>query len=383
MLRRLHRRHEVHYVAFHDPAEPEGVSRAGEYSSRSYPIPFRAPDKSSLRFYGQLAANALSPRPLAVDRFRSHRMSRVIGELIARQQFDSIVCDFLTPAINVPDLSRCVLFQHNVESMIWDRRAQHAGPLQKPYFDVQARRMNRYEGDVCRAVKRVIAVSEADAHEFERRYGLKNVGWIPTGVAVDDLTPPAHAAAAASGVDLVFVGSMDWMPNVDAMQQFVGETLPLIRRRKPGCSLAIVGRTPPKSIRMFAERDPLITVTGTVPDVRPYLWGAAVFIVPLRVGGGTRLKIYESMAARVPVVSTTIGAEGLDVRHGESIRIADTPEDFAGQCIELLESAAARERLAATAWRLVSTRFGWERVAAEFEDLVFAVPALARTAAAG
>src|SRR6185437_13822916 len=135
----------------------------------------------------------------------------------------------------------------------------------------------------------------------------------------------------------VFVGSMDWMPNSEGILWFVREVLPVIRRRLPECSLTVVGRKPSEEILQLANDDPHITVTGTVPDVRPYLWQSSVSIVPLRIGGGTRLKIYEAMAARSPVVSTTIGAEGLTVSDGEDIRLADTSESFARICVELLE----------------------------------------------
>src|SRR5439155_21894158 len=119
-----------------------------------------------------------------------------------------------------------------------------------------------------------------------------------------------------------------------------------------GTSLATVGRTPAASILELARRDPHLVVTGTVPDIRPYLWGASVSIVPLRIGGGTRLKIYESMAANVPVVSTSVGAEGLDVASPGIIRLADAPETFADQCMDLLEDPAERTRLAAAAREL-------------------------------
>jgi glycosyltransferase involved in cell wall biosynthesis len=138
--------------------------------------------------------------------------------------------------------------------------------------------------------------------------------------------------------------------------------------------LTIAGRQPPREIRALAAGDPRILVTGTVPDVRPYLWGATASIVPLRIGGGTRMKIYESMAARIPVVSTTIGAEGLEVEHGANIRLADTAEDMAAQCVELLENSAERQRLQSNAWELVSSRFSWDRVAARFEEALEAAP---------
>lgn len=163
---------------------------------------------------------------------------------------------------------------------------------------------------------------------------------------------------------------MDWLPNMDGIRYFVREILPLIRRRRPETTLAIVGRTPPPAIQALAAADRLITVTGTVPDVRPYLWGAQVSIVPLRIGGGTRLKIYESMAAHVPVVSTPIGAEGLSVEDPSNIRLACTPESFAAACLELLENPAERARLAAGGAELVASRFSWEQVTRAFEEVL-------------
>jgi glycosyltransferase involved in cell wall biosynthesis len=167
---------------------------------------------------------------------------------------------------------------------------------------------------------------------------------------------------------------MDWLPNVDGVQWFVRDVLPLVRRKLPECSLTIVGRTPPPAITGMAEKDPLIEVTGTVADIRPYLWRSAVSIVPLRIGGGTRLKIYESMAGRTAVVSTTVGAEGLAVHPGGDIRIADSPEAFAAHCEELLRDRAARERQAAAAWELVAQNFSWGHVAACFEAILQTAP---------
>jgi glycosyltransferase involved in cell wall biosynthesis len=131
-----------------------------------------------------------------------------------------------------------------------------------------------------------------------------------------------------------------------------------------------VGRRPTPKILQYAKDDPRVRVTGTVPDVRPYLWDAAVSIVPLRIGSGTRLKIYESMAAKVPVISTTVGAEGLEIHPPHDIRIADTPAEFARQCLELLENADTRRSIAYAGWELVSSRFSWEQVTREFETLL-------------
>jgi polysaccharide biosynthesis protein PslH len=169
---------------------------------------------------------------------------------------------------------------------------------------------------------------------------------------------------------------MDWLANQQGVMWFVREILPLIRKRRPQSTFAVVGRTPPPAIRALAEKDPLIRVTGTVPDVRPWFWEAGVSVVPLLVGGGTRLKIYEAMAARAPVVSTTIGAEGLEYTPGETIRIADRPEDFAEQCLDLIEDAAARQRMTAAAWERVNAGFSWENVSRQFDALLQSGPRL-------
>jgi glycosyltransferase involved in cell wall biosynthesis len=160
---------------------------------------------------------------------------------------------------------------------------------------------------------------------------------------------------------------MDWAPNVDGMLWFIGEILPAIRRECAGCSVAIVGRDPAKEIVDAAARDPLITVTGTVDDIRAYMWESAVSIVPLRIGGGTRLKIFEAMAAEIPVVSTGVGAEGLPVTDGRHLFIADGAEGFAGRCVELLRDPEMRRSMATEAHQLVRANFSWDRVAALFE----------------
>jgi glycosyltransferase involved in cell wall biosynthesis len=163
---------------------------------------------------------------------------------------------------------------------------------------------------------------------------------------------------------------MDWVPNIDGIGWFVEEILPLIRKRRPDCSLVIAGRRPSSEIQRLAERDSRILVTGTVSDIRPYLWDSAVSIVPLRIGGGTRLKIYEAMAAKIPVVSTSIGAEGLDIRNGEDIHIADRPAEFAERCLVLLDDPAARTRMADIAFSIVASRYSWEIVSRKFEELL-------------
>ncbi|MFZ0592755.1 MAG: glycosyltransferase [Bryobacteraceae bacterium] len=372
MLRCLHKRHEIHYVCLEDSRganrqNEEGPARCHEYCTAAYPVRHSVPQRRSLRFGAQLATGLVSELPVPVSRYRSTAMLRQVQTLLESGEFDSLVCDFLFPAPNVPDLSEAVLFQHNVESVIWKRHAAEArNPAIRAYFSLQARRMERYERAVCRSVCHVIAVSEADRQTFQNHYGVSNVSSVQTGVDLDFFKPPPTAEPQA---DLVFCGSMDWLPNIDGARFFIEQIYPHIRAKLPSCRVAFVGRHPSPWLKRLT-RDPNLIVTGTVPDVRPWFWGARVSIVPLRIGGGTRLKIFEAMAAQVPVVSTAIGAEGLPVVNGRHLLIEDDPRSFADACIALLKDSPHCRELASEAWMLVAGRFSWEAVTKDFESIL-------------
>lgn len=367
MLRRLHARHQVHYLAYHDPDEREGVQRSSEYCSHAWPVPHRAPRRTSPRFVRQLAAGLVSKLPVSIRLYHTAAMANLYERLVREHRYDCVVCDFLTPAPNLSDLERCVLFQHNVEYVIWRRHADNAPtPAHRLFFDLQARRMFEYEREVCRRVRKVIAVSETDAATMSQAFGIDAIEAVPTGVDVDFFKP--QAAGEAPKTDIVFVGSMDWMPNTDGVLWFAREILPLIRARRPQTSVTVVGRRPSPEIRALSSLG--ITVTNTVADVRPYLWGSLVSAVPLRIGGGTRLKIFEAMAACTPVVSTTVGAEGLGVENGRHLLIADTPDQFAQACLKLIECPAMRSGLAGAAQRHVADHYSWDAVTTAFERML-------------
>jgi sugar transferase (PEP-CTERM/EpsH1 system associated) len=368
MLKRLHQRHEIHYVAFEDGNQKDAIERSSEYCTRAYSVPHHAPPRRSIQFGAQLVRGLFSSQPVSIDRYRSAKMRAMVAQLLESERFDHAVCDFLTPAVNIPNLSPIVLFQHNVETIIWERHAAVVrNRLEASYLARQARLMEQFERSVCRRVRHVVAVSESDAAMLHSRFQADRVSHIPTGVDMEFFKPRGQSAPVA---DLVFVGSMDWLPNIDGIRFFVREVLPLIRQQRGNCSLAIVGRRPGPELEAMARKDPLIQVTGTVEDVRPFLWGSTVSIVPLRVGGGTRLKIYEAMAANLPVVSTSIGAEGLHVNSPGEIRLADTAQAFAAECIELLANAPARRTIATAASEVVSRRFSWEAVSKQFEGIL-------------
>jgi len=365
MLRRLRARHEIHYLALHD-GSPEALARSSEYCSKVWPVPFALAARDSARFWMQTARGLFSHLPSVVARKRSRAARLLIEKLLRAEHFDVVVCDFLTPVVNLPFGQPFVLFEHNVETVIWRRYAESArDPVRRAFFRAQAERLLAFERAACQRAAHVITVSEADAKLLRDLCGISNVSAIPTGVDVAYFSRPASGVADASS--LLFAGSMDWIPNIEGVLWFVREVMPLIRRRLPTCSLTIAGRRPAASIRAL-DADALVHVTGTVEDMRPYLWGNGVSIVPIRIGSGTRLKIYESMAAEIAVVSTTIGAEGLDVSSPDNLRIADTPEAFAGACAELLIDPNVRACQTAAALRLVREGFSWETVAARFEE---------------
>jgi glycosyltransferase involved in cell wall biosynthesis len=367
-LKELHKRHEVHFAALNDPANTEGPRRSSEYSTRHFSVDHAAPLRGSLAIVPQLAGSLLSSVPLAVSRYHSSKLERMVRDLIASEKYDSIVCDFLAAAPSVTNMGQAILFQHNVETTIWQRHAAQTQSFPKKlFFQMQASKMEAYERKICRQAKHVIAVSEIDATRMESMFGIHSVTSVPTGTDVEYF---AQRDVAGHASDIMFCGSMDWLPNVDAVVHFVSEILPLIRQQLPGTTFTIAGRSPDAKVLKAVEGLEGVTVTGKVDDMRPYLWGSKISVVPIRIGGGTRLKIYECMAAGLPVVSTTVGAEGLTYDNGRDIAIADDPHDFAAACVRLLSDDAARRSIADAALERAETKLSWEAVSREFEAIL-------------
>lgn len=382
-LKHLKASHQITYLCLDDgSAVSDAEARADEYCHTLITVPFSAPSKGTAAFYRDLARNVFSSLPYAVARYRSSAMREAIRRAVRERQVDLVICDFLSPSPNVPDDLGVptLLFQHNVEAAIWERHAHVAEhSVKRAYMREQWRRMTAFERRECRRFDHVIAVSEADRDAFRQGYGVASVSDVATGVDIDFFRPSGEVPLRPH--EIVFTGSMDWMPNEDGIAWFVHDVLPLIRRDVPDATLAIVGRNPTPLVRGLAAVADGIEVTGTVPDIRPYLERAATIIVPLRVGGGTRLKIYEAMAMERAVVSTTIGAEGLPVRDGNEIRIADDASAFAATIVEVLRTPPEAARLGVAAARLVRERFGWAQVTAQFAAACEATVAARRGAA--
>jgi glycosyltransferase involved in cell wall biosynthesis len=366
MLKRLHARHEVHYLTLEDPENAVGPLRAHEYCQRHVAVPHRAARKGSLGFWLDLMRGLAGPLPVAIARWQNEAMRTKANELIQSENYDAIVCDFLAPAASLDHWSRMVLFQHNVEFLIWRRHAECAPTfLHRWYLQRQANSMKNFEDSASKHFQRVVCVSAEDARLTGRLYGREDAAWVPTGVDTNYFSQPLETSGPSS--DLIFLGSMDWLPNIDGATWLAAEILPRIWARRPETTVALVGRRPAKQIARLAQ-DRRIRVSGTVEDVRPWLRGARISIVPLRIGGGTRLKIYEAMAAGIPVISTATGAEGLEVTPGEDIVVAETPGDFASRCLSLLEDDGLRRDLARQALARVRARHDWDIVTRRFES---------------
>src|SRR6202163_4066121 len=345
MLRSLARHHHVTYLSLDDgQAAPDALARAKEYAQEVVVVPFRPAVKLSVAFVADLLRNLFSPLPYAIARYRSPKLREQIQRLGSAA--DVIVCDFLTPSLNVPDglPAPVILFQHNVEAPIWQRHAPvPQNPLRRAYMRIQWRRMLWHEAAECRRFSYVVGVSEIDADLMRDHYGLASGGHVPTGVDLEYFTPAQPRPT--DNPELVFVGSMDWMPHDDGIRWFAAEGFGLVQQLVPGAKRTVGGPSPSQGMPEVAPRNPDIEVTEAVPDVRPYLERAAISVVPLRVAGGTRLKIYEAMAMGAPVVSTTIGAEGLPVRNEEHLLIADTPDAQAVAISGLLKDRARADRI--------------------------------------
>ena len=317
----------------------------------------------------------MAPLPYAVGKYWSAGYAARVRQLLATERFDAVVADFLPPVVNLPPALQVpsVLFTHNVEAEIWRRHAENASnAVARALMTQQWSRMLRFERRALERFDLVLAVSDADRETFRRLYpgaARRPIHVVKTGVDTQYFTPIHGRERCAH---LVFTGSMDWLPNEDGMLYFVREILPRIRQEEPDVTLSIVGRAPTPAVTRLADVFG-VEVTGRVDDVRPHVAAGEVYIVPLRIGGGTRLKIFEAMSMGKAVVSTTVGAEGLPVTPGRDIVIADGPAPFADAVVRMIRQREMRERIAGDGRRLVVERYDWAAVAADFEEALAAI----------
>jgi polysaccharide biosynthesis protein PslH len=365
ILRHLARSHKVTLISYY------GGRRDAEYETEivrllpgTQTIYTAALDANALAQTIDYLRRILQSAPFAVSKFTHPAVQRAVTSALDNSNHDIAVCDFLSASLNFPAVLPIptTLFQHNVESSLWRRLATTESSLPRRFaYKIEAGKMVKYERNVLRKFHHVIAVSEYDRQQMLAMEPSVRITVVPTGVDTEKYTvaPPSKSDSPK----IVFLGSMDWEPNIDAVSYFCREVFPLIRARCPSAIFQIVGRNPHLSVKQLASD--CVEVTGTVPSVAEYLREATVVVVPLRAGGGTRLKIFEAMATGKAVISTTIGAEGLSVESGRDLILVDDAEGFANATILILTDPMLRRRYEEAAARLAA-QYDWSKIAQQF-----------------
>jgi sugar transferase (PEP-CTERM/EpsH1 system associated) len=371
ILRELAKRHSVTFFTYYAEHPVDIHHQLTECFERVVCIPLRIPIPRSRGEVFHFARYMFSPLPYSVAKHSQRKVVAALHNLLQAESYDVIVCDFVFAGGVIPWTSSCpkILFTHNIEAQIWLRHFERASsPIWKGVTWSEYRKMLRYEHFCLRNAHHVLAVSENDKDAFARSIDKNRITVIPTGVDTDYFRPVGGDGGKPH--ELVFTGAMDWLPNVDAILYFARDILPLIRSQIPHVTITVAGRLPSPRLLALAHADKHIRITGSVDDIRPYIAKAAVYVVPLRIGGGTRLKIFEAMAMGKAIVSTTIGAEGLPVADGKELLIADSPESFAHAVVSLLCQPEQRRQLGSSARRLVEQKYSWSIVSGLFDEVL-------------
>lgn len=381
LIAHLARRHEVHLLSFGDPGAGAGTPLDGLCSS----VQIVRPPQRSMR--QRLAGLLLSRLPDMALRLPSAQFRATVASTLEREAPDVVQVEgielaqylFQAAAIRRAAGSRrplLVFDDHNAEYVLQQRAFEtdvHSARrlVGAAYSFVQWQRLRGYERRACLAADRVVAVSDTDAQALRSLVPGLVPAVVPNGVDMEFYAALAAAPAAGDGPgasDLVFTGKMDFRPNVDAVLWFIQEVLPLIRQQRPEARFWVVGQSPHARLAAAAGR-PDVVLTGKVDDVRPYIGTAGVYVVPLRIGGGTRLKVLEAMAMGKAIVSTRLGCEGFDLIPGQDLVVADAPEEFARAVLGLLGDPDRRERLGRAARRFAGSRYDWSKIVPRLERI--------------
>ena len=366
ILRHLARNHEVtllsYYGGRHDTEYETAIAKQLPGAQTIYTAAPEGTIAQSIDYILRLPSAA----PYAVKKFTHPAVGREVARRLSDASADVAVCDFLSASLNFSETSPTpvVLFQHNVETTLWRRMADtEKSALRKLSYRIEERKMAAFETRTLQRFQHVIAVSDHDRKEMLALAPGCTITVVPTGVDTEKYQP----APSVSGNPplIVFTGSMDWEPNIDAVEYFCREIFPGVLVAFPDARFQIVGRNPHSRVRRLAS--PSVEVTGTVPSVAEYLRNATVVIVPLRIGGGTRLKIFEAMAMRKAMVSTSIGAEGLNVTSGKDCLLADDAQSFASAIVAVLRDPALRRSYEDNAAALAA-RYDWSQIAMRFAE---------------
>jgi glycosyltransferase involved in cell wall biosynthesis len=365
LLQQLARRHSITLLCYGhaNEAAVKALERAG------ITVSLIAPKKalSDWHLYLRLFANVFSPFPFSVTKHYSSRFRRKLDNLLKDRSWDLIQCEWTPYARFIPNgcAVPVLVTAHNIESEILARRARHSkSSIAKAFFYVQEWKMRRFERRCLVRSSAATAVTRRDAMVM-RGWGVKSIKVVPNGV--DLLACPATQDNESEN-EILLLASLDWYPNVDSVEYFLREIFPIVRQGRPDATLRIVGRRPSEALMKRCSRVPGVIFVGEVADVYPHLARAAAFVVPLRIGGGSRLKILEALAAGKAVVSTSIGVEGLELASGKHLIIADSPTEFALSVERILASTPERRLLGSQGRLHVEAHHSWSAIARRLEQ---------------
>lgn len=364
LLKHLAERHEIHLLCYGRMEESTSSALRAARIALHLVEPPRKLGGSSL--YLRLLANLFSPYPFSVAKHYSRRFQQALDDLLAGGDWDLLQCEWTPYAqfITSPGRTPTLIATHNIESQIWNRRAKHsAGLVEKCFFGLQGLKMAWFERRALLRATAVTAVTSDDA-QWMREWGVRAVTVVPNGVDLEFYLADGNID---NNNEILSVASLDWFPNQDALDYFSSDIFPLVRQKLPNTILRVVGRRPPEALKKRLSAIPGIEFVGEVTDVRPYIDRASVIVVPLRIGGGSRLKILEALAAGKAVVSTSIGAEGLGLKPEKHLLIADSSVEFARRVVEVLNSKETRQRLGQSGREIVCEQFGWNGIATRLE----------------
>lgn len=366
LLKQIATKNRVTLLALEtQPTDAEGVSQLQQLGIQVHLVP-NAQTLPPVSF-GTLLKAFLKRQPITVARYDLPAYRQKFKELVTTEPFDLVHYEmFHTAQFHTETRLPGVLSQQNVDSAIWRRLCgETANPFYKLAYWTQQLAFQRYERVLSPKFDAVTCTSDIDAAVFQRHCARDAIEIIPNGVDVTHYQPDFSSEVPAH---LIYIGSMDWYPNEDAVGFFANEVLPRIQERVPDVRFSIVGGNPSVGVQKLAERKGVV-VTGRVPEIKPYFAEATVFVVPLRIGSGTRLKILEALAMGKAIVSTSVGAEGLALKDGEEIFIADEPTVFADAVIRLLTDVSLRHRIGETGRARVERDYDWRSIGEKLHQL--------------
>ena len=356
VLEQLARFYDVHFLCVGDGHEAEAFGR--HFGARVSGFTFVPRSAGLRRRHARKLALTLLGRCDFLPALEP-ALRQACTRVTATHAFDAIVLSsVLLRSLPLPERVPIVGDTHNVEFDVLRRTATHADRVLLRHYARRQWPAMRHEERRCgEAVDLVLATSARDRHVFERELGLRRVAVVPNGIDLAEFTPSAREAEPDT---ILFSGLMSYFPNQQAVRWFLRDVFPAVRRHRPGARLVVAGAEPPRWLTALAG--PTIDVTGFVADIRPFVARAAVVVAPLLIGGGTRVKILEALAMARPVVSTSLGAEGLDLPHGTAALLADDAAAFADAVLAVLDDPRLAARLGANGRQHVAQHFDWERI---------------------